>query len=141
MSNEESAEEKLEMIANTSDLATAIKRLERRKTVMEEDLKDHFHLLLEDLKPKNILKNTLDEVQESTDLKHNLLKVAVGLGAGYFSRKALVGKSAGILKKALGTALQYGVTNFVAKKDHDDEINGSAKGSKKKSLLQRILAI
>jgi len=138
--SEESAEEKLEIIANTSDLHTAIKRLERRRAVMEEDLKDHFHILLEDLRPKNILKNTLSEVQESTDLKHNLLKVAVGLGAGYFSRKLVVGKSAGIVKKALGAALQYGVTNFVAKKD-SDEMNGSSSQPKKKNLLQRILSI
>jgi hypothetical protein len=140
MNNEESAEEKLEMIANTSDLATAIKRLERKKAVMEEDLKDHFHVLLEDLKPKNILKNTIDEVQESTELKHNLFKVALGLGAGYFSRKMVVGKSAGILKKALGTALQYGVTNFVAKKDDEDNNVYDTK-PKKKNLLQRILSI
>jgi hypothetical protein len=140
MNNEESAEEKLEMIASTSDLATAIKRLERKKAVMEEDLKDHFHILLEDLKPKNILKNTIDEVQQSTELKHNLFKVALGLGAGYFSRKMVVGKSAGILKKALGTALQYGVTNFVAKKEDEDENVYNAK-PKKKNLLQRILSI
>jgi hypothetical protein len=140
MNNEESAEEKLEMIASTSDLATAIKRLERKKAVMEEDLKDHFHILLEDLKPKNILKNTIDEVQQSTELKHNLFKVALALGAGYFSRKMVVGKSAGILKKALGTALQYGVTNFVAKKEDEDENVYNAK-PKKKNLLQRILSI
>ena len=86
MKNEETAEEKLEVIANTTDLQTAIKRLEKRKFIMEEDLKDHFHILVNDLKPANLLKNTLHEVQESTDLKRNLLKVAVGLGAGYFSR-------------------------------------------------------
>jgi hypothetical protein len=141
MSNEETADEKLEIIANTTDLSTAIRRLERRRMVMEEDLKDHFHLLLEDLKPTNILKNTLHEVQESTPLKHNLLKVAVGLGAGYFSRKMIVGKSAGIVKKALGTALQYGITNFVAKKDDKDEADKFGSQPKKKSLLKRIFSV
>ena len=139
MKNEEIAEEKLEVIANTTDLSTAIKRLERRKFIMEEDLKDHFHVLLDDLKPANILKNTLQEVQESTSLKHNLLKVAIGLGAGYFSRKMVIGKSAGFVKKALGTALQYGITNFIAKKKEDspkDDLD-----PKKKNLLQRILSI
>lgn len=139
MKNEETAEEKLEIIANTTDLATAIKRLERRKFIMEEDLKDHFHILLNDLKPTNILKNTLQEVQESTPLKHNLLKIAVGLGAGYFSRKMLIGKSAGIVKKALGTALQYGITNFVAKRK-EDPANDTVY-PKKKNLFQRILSI
>lgn len=139
MKNEETAEEKLEIIANTTDLATAIKRLERRKFIMEEDLKDHFHVLLNDLKPTNILKNTLHEVRESTTLKHNLLKIAVGLGAGYFSRKMLIGKSAGIVKKALGTALQYGITNFVAKRKEDPTDTGVY--PKKKNLFQRILSI
>jgi hypothetical protein len=141
MSNEEIAEEKLEIIANTTDLSTAIKRLERRRMVMEEDLKDHFHLLLEDLKPTNILKNTLHEVQESTPLKHNLLKVAVGLGAGYFSRKMIVGKSAGIIKKALGTAIQYGITNFVSKKEDNHEADEFGYQPKKKNLLKRIFSI
>ncbi len=137
MDNGETAEEKLEIIANTTDLATAIKRLERRKAVMEEDLKDLFHELAEDFKPKNILKNTIHEVQESTELKHNLLKVAIGLGAGYFSRKLVVSKSAGFIKKALGTALQYGITNFVAKNDSQDPRSYP----KKKNLFRRILSI
>lgn len=137
MDNEEIAENKLESIANTTDLATAIKRLERRKAVLEEELKDRFHELAEDLKPKNILKNTINEVQESTVLKHSLLKVALGLGAGYFSRKLVVNKSAGFVKRALGTALQYGITNFVAKKNEDD----SDEFPKKKNLFRRILSI
>lgn len=137
MDNEEIAENKLEEIANTSDLATAIKRLERRKAILEEDLKDRFHELAQDLKPKNILKNTIQEVRESTDLKNNLLKVALGLGAGYFSRKLLVNKSAGFVKKALGTALQYGITNFIAKKKDDD----SDEFPKKRNLFRRILSI
>ena len=139
MKNEEIAVEKLEVIANTTDLSTAIKRLERRKFIMEEDLKDHFHVMLDDLKPVNILKNTIKEVQESTSLKHNLLKVAIGLGAGYFSRKMVIGKSAGFVKKALGTALQYGITNFIAKKKEDSVEDDLY--PQKKNLLQRILSI
>lgn len=138
MNNEEIAEDKLEVIANTTDLLVAIKRLERKSKILEEELKDDFHDILESLRPANILKNTIHEVQESTTLKHNLLKVAIGLGAGYFSRKMIIGKSAGIVKKALGAALQYGITNFIAKKDDDTETNGFQ--SKKKNLLQRIFS-
>lgn len=127
--------------SSTEDLEVAIKRLERKKNLMEDDLKDHFHVLLEDLKPANILKNTLHEVQESTPLKHNLLKIAVGLGAGYFSRKLVVGKSAGLVKKALGTALQFGITQFIAKKSEDTEENNPKPTSKKKNLLKRILSV
>lgn len=127
--------------SSTDDISIAIKRLERKKNVMEEDLKDHFHLLLEDLKPANILKNTIHEVQESTPLKHNLLKIAVGLGAGYFSRKLVVGKSAGLIKKALGTALQFGITQFIAKKNDGSDENDDDSTPKKKNLFRRILSI
>jgi hypothetical protein len=139
MDNEEIAEEKLEAIANTTDLSLAIQRLERRKLILEDELKDDFHNNLQELKPANLLKNTLHEIQESTPLKHNLLKVALGLGAGYFSRKLVIGKSAGIVKKVLGTALQYGITNFIAKKDHNTETDEYH--PKKKNLFQRILSI
>ena len=138
MNNERISEIKLEMIANTTDLEVAIKRLERKKALMEEDLKDHMHILLESLKPANILKNTIHEVQESTELKHNLFKVALGLGAGYFSRKLIIGKSAGLLKKALGTALQYGITNFVAKKNEKED---GSYPPRKRNLFKRILSI
>lgn len=138
MDNEEIADQKLEIIANTTDLSIAIKRLERKCQILEEELKDDFYTILESLKPTNILKNTLHEIQESTPLKQNLLKVALGLGAGYFSRKLVIGKSAGIVKKALGAALQYGITNFIAKKD-DTEIDEYQ--PKRKNLLQRILSV
>ncbi|MEO8962537.1 MAG: hypothetical protein ABI325_11690 [Ginsengibacter sp.] len=138
MNNEELADQKLELIANTTELSVAIKRLERKCQVLEEELKEDFFKIIEGLKPTNILKNTLHEIQESTPLKHNLLKVALGLGAGYFSRKMVIGKSAGLVKKALGAALQYGVTNFIAKKNitEIDEYQ-----PKKKNLLQRILSV
>lgn len=138
MKNEETGGAKLEMVVNISDLDVAIKRLERKKALMEEDLKDHVHIIFESLKPTNILRHTIHEVQESTELKHNLLKVALGLGAGYFSKKLIIGKSAGLVKKALGTALQYGITNFVAKKN---EKEGSSYPQRKKNLFQRILSI
>ncbi len=143
INEEETAKETLERIASTDDLYKAIKRLELRKDLLEQDLKDEFHIVLETLKPSNILKNTIHEVQASTELKNNLLKVALGLGAGYFSRKLVIGKSAGIVKKALGTALQYGITNFVAKRNrkNDEENESPVSYSKGKSLLKRIFSI
>ena len=143
MTNElsDTAKEKLITIANTSQLSEAIKKLETKRRFQEEDIRDHAHDLLINLKPTNILKHTLEEVQESTSLKHNLLKVALGLGAGYFSRKMVVGKSAGIVKKALGAALQYGITNFIAKKPEDETEYHSSQPQPKKNLLKRILSI
>ena len=137
----DTAKEKLLTIANTTELSAAIKKLETKRKLQEEGIRDHAHDLLVNLKPTNIIRHTLEEVQESTSLKHNLLKVAIGLGAGYFSRKMVVGKSAGIVKKALGAALQYGITNFIAKKPEDDGENNSYQSKPKKNLLKRLFAI
>ena len=139
MDNNEIAENKLQMIASTSDIEIAIKRLEQRRVLQEIDLNDSVHTILENLKPANIIKSTLEEVRESTPLKHNLMKVALGLGVGYLSNRLLVGKSAGIVKKALGTALQFGVTYFISKKQDDE--NEMYPTPKKKNLLRRILSI
>ncbi len=138
MTNEDIADKKLEKVANTTELDTAIKRLKRKAELQEADIQDHIHTILVSLKPTNLLKTTIHEVQESTELKHNLFKVALGLGAGYFSRKLVVGKSAGLVKKAIGTALQYGVTQFISKKGDD---NTDTHHSKKKNIFQRILSI
>lgn len=138
MDNEEIADKKLVKVANTTDLNTAIKRLKRKVELQETDIQDQIHTILVSLKPTNLLKTTIHEVQESTELKHNLFKVALGLGAGYFSRKMVVGKSAGLVKKALGTALQYGVTQFISKKGDSGDNNV---GAKKKNIFQRILSI
>ncbi|MEO9021623.1 MAG: hypothetical protein ABI237_16840 [Ginsengibacter sp.] len=135
----DTAEDRLLSIANTTDLSAAIQRLEQKSVLIEEDLKDHFQNIVESLKPSNILKNTLYEVQKSAPLKHNLFKIIIGLGAGYFSRKMVVGKSAGIVKKALGTALQFGITKLVAGKKEDE--NNEDSSSKKKNFLQRIFSI
>ncbi len=142
MASEETADEKLEKIANTSDLGVAIKRLERKVSLQEAELQESFHTMLVSLKPKNLLKTTLHEVQESTELKHNLFKVALGLGAGYFSRKLIVGQSAGFVKKALGTVLQYGVTHFISKKPGQENGNENAYSRpKKKNIFKRLLSI
>ncbi len=139
MDNDEIADKKLEKVANTTDLDTAIKRLKRKAELQETDIQDHIHTILVSLKPTNLLKTTIHEVQESTELKHNLFKVALGLGAGYFSRKMVVGKSAGLVKKALGTVLQYGVTQFISKKGDSD--NNTPSHPKKKNIFQKILSI
>ncbi len=125
MAHSESAGDKLMRIANTSDLETAIRQLEARKSLQESELRAQFHTVVENLKPKNILKNTLADVRESNPIKSNLLKLVLGLGIGYFSRKLIINESAGILRKGLSTALQFGIANFFRRKKHKNQEDDS----------------
>lgn len=110
----------LRKIHTSSDLKKAIEELELHKHNEEELLKVHFHEVLEKFNPANLVKETVAEVSESMDFKKNLANVALGIGVSYLSKKLFVGKkTGGIAKQLLGTALEFGVSNLVAKKSKD----------------------
>lgn len=139
MDSIESADEKLLKAANATDLEVAIQKLEERKSLQESELRAQFHTVIENLKPKNILKNTLADVRESSPLKSNLLKLALGLGVGYFSRKMVLNESASLVKKALGTAFQLGILHFLKRKKHTsaDEDDTGKSATRKENYSQQ----
>ncbi len=107
MNSEKTAEDKLEKVANTSDLAIAIKRLKAKDRLMEREVGDYVHTVLEQLKPVNMLAYTLSEIEESSPLGHNLFRSSFALAAGYFSKETIINKGKDIAKKTLITILQY----------------------------------
>jgi hypothetical protein len=126
----------MKKIHKAEELKNAILELEAKKIVEEEAMKKQFHETLETFKPSNILKNTVSEVSASPQFKHNLLNLALGLGAGYVTKKIATGKKAGLLAKTMGTALQFGVASLVAK----NKANEAEVGHKKGGLLRRIFS-
>lgn len=126
----------MKKINNAGELKNAILELEAKKIVSEEAMKRQFHETLETFKPSNLLKNTLSEVTASPQFKHNLLNLAVGLGAGLITNKIAVGRKAGLLARTVGTALQFGITSLIVKnKANENEVS-----HKKGGLLQRIFS-
>ena len=104
-----------EEINNESSLRAAIVQLESTQALEGKILKEQFHLAYESMKPLNLIKSTLKEVSDSTEIKDSLLNTGVGLAAGYLSKKAFEGVSNGPLRHLLGTALMFGITSTVAK--------------------------
>jgi hypothetical protein len=126
----------MKKIHKSEELKSAILELEAKKIVTEEAMKRQFHETIEIFKPANIVKNTVSEVSASPQFRHNILNLALGLGAGYISNKIATGKKAGLLARTAGTALQFGVTSLIAKnKANEDNV-----GYKKGSLLKRIFS-
>jgi hypothetical protein len=126
----------MKKIHKAEDLKNAILELEAKKIVEEEALKRQFHETIETFKPSNILKNTVSEAAASPQFKHNLLNLAIGLGAGYLTNKIAVGRKAGLFARTLGTALQFGVTSMVAKNKANEDNLRSRRGG----LLKRIFS-
>lgn len=105
----------MQKINSSGSLRSAILELEAVQEVQGKILKEELHQAYESIKPINLIKSTFKEVAESPEIKEKLLNTAVGLGAGYVSKKLFEGVSHGPLRKLLGTVLMFGITQAVAK--------------------------
>ncbi|MDT8416046.1 MAG: hypothetical protein RQ735_11820 [Flavobacteriaceae bacterium] len=102
-------------IHTEADLRAAIEQLEIKQAAEGQQLKEQFRLTYESVKPINLIKSTFKEAAQSTDLKNNILNTALGLTTGFVSKTVFVGLSGSPIKKLLGNALLFGVTNIIAK--------------------------
>ncbi len=113
-------------IKTSANLKEAILQLEQSRAMEGYILKEQMQLAFESIKPINIIKSTFNEVISSEDLKGNLLNTAVGITIGYLSKKLFVGMSGNPVKRLLGTALMFGISNVVAK--HPENLKSVASG-------------
>ena len=95
-------------------LREAILQLEIRHAEEGRLLKKQFHLVYESVKPINLIKSTFKEAIASSTVKENILNTSVGLVSGYLSKLLFVNVSHNPLRKFLGFALQFGITDVVA---------------------------
>ena len=102
-------------ISSTSDLKIAIQLLEVEQAHEAQLLNEHFSIFCERIKPINLIKSALKDVTSTPDLLDNFLGTTMGMGTGYLSKKLVVGGSGNIFRNILGSLLQMGVTNLVAK--------------------------
>ena len=98
----------------------AIQLLEVEQAINRQLLKEQLHLAYERLKPVNLLKSSLHEVISSPTLTDNILGTVISLASGFLTKKLVVGASGNIIRKVLGSILQFGVTTVV--QQHPDAI-------------------
>lgn len=102
-------------INSEADICAAILVLEAKQEEERLLMKKEFHQAYESMKPINLIKNTFKEVAQSQDIKDNLINTGVGLAAGYASKALFEGVTHSPLRKLLGTALMFGITNIITK--------------------------
>jgi len=105
----------MQKINSAAALRHAIAQLEITHAEEGKMLKQQFHLAYESIKPLNLIKSTFKEAVESPDLKDNVINTSVGLATGYLSKLLFVNVSHSPVRKLLGIALQFGITQMVAK--------------------------
>jgi hypothetical protein len=102
-------------INSETDLRDAILELENKRAGEEKMLREQFYLAADSVRPINIIKSTFREAIVSRDLKNDIINTSVGLTAGYLFKTAFAGVMKSPLRKVLGTALMFGITEVVAR--------------------------
>lgn len=105
----------MEKINSVSELREAILLLEIKQANELRLLKEEFKTSYEKIKPVNFIKNSISEMVASPDLKENIINGALGLAAGFLSKKAAVGSTHNPLKQLLGLIIEVGVAAAVTK--------------------------
>ncbi|MDO8367089.1 MAG: hypothetical protein Q7T20_09845 [Saprospiraceae bacterium] len=98
-----------------SELRDTIQYMESKQAEEGQLLKAQFHLTSEAIRPINLLKSAFGQSTALEDTKESLLSTSAGLTAGYFSKLLFVRNSHNPIRKLLGTALLFGVTNIISK--------------------------
>jgi hypothetical protein len=106
----------MQKITSVAGLREEIGQLKYKQVQQGQLLKEQFSNVIESLRPVNVIKSTFNEVVSSPDLLSNVLNAAIGLTAGIFSKKVLVGSTLNPFKRVLGTILEAGIATVVTTK-------------------------
>jgi hypothetical protein len=104
----------MQNITSSTALKDAIQLLEVDQGIKGQLLKEQLQITYESLKPVNLIRHTLKEISSSPYLIDNISGTAMGLLSGFLSKKMFVGSSGNLIRRVIGSALQFGVTNIVA---------------------------
>ena len=102
-------------INNAAELKTAIAILEEQKQIQKTDINHQFKSAISSLNPLSNITKAINRV-DVPEVISSLLAAAVGTGAGFLSKKILVGKADGFFKKAMGKLVEFVVAGLVTKK-------------------------
>ena len=102
-------------ITSSIELRAAIVALELKQKQEEVSLKEEFYLAYQEMQPVQIIKSSLKKIIDSNDLKDDLINASLGMTVGYVSKTLFEGETHSPARKLLGTALMFGVTNFISK--------------------------
>lgn len=114
----------MQKITSTADLKNAIDELKAEQSIKEQMLKVDINLVVESLKPINILKNTLNDLTSSRFLADDIVRSASSLAAGILSGKIVGGSKGNKFRKLIGSILKLSVTNFVAQNSDNIRLYG-----------------
>lgn len=117
----------METVYTIDGLNQTIQQLERQQDTEWCAIKDEIDEIKESLKPLNLIRNTVEEINETVGFKSNIAQSAISIGIGYLAKRFVVGKGTTMFKSIAGSLLQLVVTNLVSKPHHETSDEESLK--------------
>ncbi|MHC0440834.1 hypothetical protein [Flavobacterium sp. 3-210] len=119
----------MEPIFTIDELNQRIKFLEDRQDAEWCSIKDEIDDIKDNLKPINLIRNTVEEINETVGFKSHIAQSAISIGIGYLAKRFIVGKGDSMFKGILGSLVQLVVTNLVSKPHHESKDETSPEAS------------
>lgn len=104
----------MEAITNANELAIAISILEKRHELQSQEIKKQVALIHESIRPINLIKNSLQSIIHSPEVKADIVDFAVGASTGYLAKKIVLGKSESLVREIIGEVVEMVVFKGVA---------------------------
>ncbi|TDO72991.1 hypothetical protein EV143_107297 [Flavobacterium chryseum] len=105
----------MEPIYTIDQLNQRIQLLETRQDTEWCAIKDEIDDIKDNLKPINLIRSAVEEINETVGFKGHLAQSAISIGLGFLAKKLVVGKSESVFKGILGSVIQLAITNIVSK--------------------------
>jgi|SRR5688500_9106039 len=102
----------------TDSLNTSISLLEQKRNADFIALKEQLRATGESMKPANLIKGALRDITGSHQFKSVLIKAALGIALGIIAKKLVTSQSENKTHRAVGNALQYGISFLAAERNN-----------------------
>lgn len=109
----------MEAVYSIDELNQRIKQLEAQQDAEWVAIKDEIEEIKVNLKPLNLIRNTVAEINETVGFKSDIAQSAISIGIGFLAKKLVVGKTDSIFKNIFGSIVQLAVTTLIAKPQHE----------------------
>lgn len=119
----------MEAIYTIDQLNQKIQQLEVRQDAEWCSIKDEIDDIKENLKPINLIRNTVEEINETIGFKSHMAQSVISIGIGYLAKRFIVGKGDTMFKGILGSIVQLVVTNLVTKPQNESTDETSSEES------------
>lgn len=102
-------------IKSSEQLDEVILQLTAKSKLQQQELRFHFDQALETIKPANLIKSTVSDLTHSPGFLKTAITGGLAIGAGLLSKKLIVGRSGGFLKRLAGMAATFALKKTIAK--------------------------